>query len=297
MGPYLKLLRPPDWIKNVFVFAALGFGDRIWDAEADWLSLVAFAAFCMTASAGYIVNDILDRERDRQHPTKRDRPLASGAISLPTAIIMMVTLLVLATIICIALLPVKFWYVLVSYLVLTISYSLYFKHLMILDVLMIAVLFVLRALGGAFAINVPVSYWLLVCTFMLCMFIGFGKRRCEIVMLGEGKAKGSHRATLAHYTSDLLTHLLSTSAGIAIMTFLLYTLDRDTSTPFGEHKHRLVYTLPLVVYGIFRYAMLIGLGQATGPTELIVKDRPFQITVILWVAATALLLYADPAGL
>jgi len=253
--------------------------------------LLAFAAFCLTASAGYILNDIMDRDRDRMHPTKRNRPIARGAIRLSTATAMFVLLLTAAGIICVRWLPVNFWYVLASYLVLTVSYSFYLKQRMILDVLVIAVLFVLRALGGAYAIGVPVSYWLLICTFMLCMFLGFGKRRCEIRMIANEEDIRRHRPTLVRYTPDLLTHLLSTSAGIAIITFLLYTLDANSPSPFGERKQYLVYTLPLVVYGVFRFAMLSELGTATGPTELILRDRPFLGTLVLWSGLTAAILY------
>jgi len=291
MLDYLRVLRPADWVKNVFVFAALAFGKKIGESSADWLALLAFAAFCLTASAGYILNDIMDRDRDRMHPTKRNRPIARGAIRLSTATAMFVLLLTAAGIICVRWLPVNFWYVLASYLVLTVSYSFYLKQRMILDVLVIAVLFVLRALGGAYAIGVPVSYWLLICTFMLCMFLGFGKRRCEIRMIANEEDIRRHRPTLVRYTPDLLTHLLSTSAGIAIITFLLYTLDANSPSPFGERKQYLVYTLPLVVYGVFRFAMLSELGTATGPTELILRDRPFLGTLVLWSGLTAAILY------
>jgi len=290
MWTYLRLLRPADWVKNVFVFAALIFGNRIGNPAAVQLSLTAFAAFCLAASAGYVLNDIFDRNRDRLHPTKRNRPIASGEIKIPMAAIICVVLLAAAALMSLFL-PVKFRLTLVCYLALTTSYSVLLKHRMILDVLIIAVLFVLRAVAGAYAIDVTVSNWLLVCTFMLCLFLGFGKRRCEIAMISNTHAIRGHRRTLVRYTPNLLTHLLSTTGGIAIITFLLYTLDTTTPSPFGNHKQRLVYTLPLVVYGIFRYAMLIELGKATGPTDLIVRDPPVLATILLWVLSSAALLY------
>jgi len=293
MWTYVRLLRPADWVKNVFVFAALIFGGKIANPRAVELSLVAFAAFCLAASAGYILNDILDRGRDKLHPVKRFRPIASGAVTLGTAGAISIALLVAAAVVSCVFLPVKFRLTLGCYLALTISYSVFLKHRMILDVLIIAVLFVLRAVAGACAIDVTVSYWLLVCTFMLCLFLGFGKRRCEIAMIANTHAIRGHRRTLVRYTPNLLTNLLSTSGGIAIITFLLYTLDTTTPSPFGDHKQRLVYTLPLVVYGVFRYAMLIELGKATGPTDLIVRDPPFLMTILLWVLATAALLYGS----
>jgi 4-hydroxybenzoate polyprenyltransferase len=179
--------------------------------------------------------------------------------------------------------------VLLAYLGIALFYSMFLKHRVLLDVIIIAVLFVLRAVAGALAISVPISPWLLVCTFMLCLFMGFGKRRCEIAAISNAEGQAvNHRSVLDRYTPDLLNQLLSTSGGIAIVTFLLYTLD---TAPSPIHKQRLLYTLPLVVYGIYRYAMLVELGAATGPTELIIKDRPFLLTLALWVVTALIALY------
>ncbi len=294
MPPILETLRPPQWVKNVFVFAALAFGNRLLDPLAVELALLAFAAFCLASSAGYIVNDILDRQRDRLHPVKKDRPIASGRVGVPAALTTAAVLLAGVAGICAAMLPRPLWAAVGAYLALSLLYSLFLKHRMILDVIVIAVLFVLRAVGGAVAIGVQASPWLLICTFMLCMFLGFGKRRCEIAMLsgGGGDIRG-HRPLLERYSPTLLTHLLSTSGGIAILTFLLYTLDASHPSPFPQ-KHLLVYTLPLVVYGIFRYAMLIELGKAVGPTDLIIKDPPFLVAIGLWVLIAAAILYGVP---
>lgn len=290
MSAYLRLLRPTHWIKNSFVFAALAFGAKLNDPHAVALALAAFAAFCLASSAGYAYNDVRDCERDRHHPIKRNRPVASGEITPGAALTVMFALLGLAALISALFLPAGFGVTLGGYLILTITYSVALKNRMLLDVITIALLFVLRALGGALAISVTVSPWLLVCTFMLCLFLGFGKRRCEITMLQSDEAIRDHRQTLVRYTPDLLNQLLSTSGGIAIITFLLYTLDPHTTSPF-QHKSRLLYTLPLVVYGIYRYAMLIELGKAAGPTELILKDRAFLTTIILWVLVSILILY------
>ena len=294
MKPYLSLLRPAEWIKNIFVFAALGFGNRMGDREAVGLSLAAFVAFCLASSAGYIFNDIFDRERDRLHPTKKHRPLTSGAVSLPAAGVVIALLGFGVVVICATALAgqPRFWWSVGAYLLLTAAYSVVLKYRMILDVIVIAILFVLRALGGAVAIDVPVSPWLLVCTFMLCLFIGFGKRRCELVTLGNSDALRGHRPTLVRYTPDLLTHLLSTSGGIAIMTFVLYTLDTSWKSPLQQRRHNLVFTLPLVVYGIYRYAMLIELGKGSGPTDLLIKDLPFLMAIVLWVMCVIVILYA-----
>jgi decaprenyl-phosphate phosphoribosyltransferase len=295
MRHYLRLLRPADWIKNTFVFAALVFGKKVEDRAALALSVLAFAAFCLASSAGYVLNDILDRDRDRLHPTKKDRPIPSGAVSIRAAGIMVVVLVFLCVIVCRAALPPQFWLTIGAYVVLTWAYSLALKHRMLLDVIIIGVLFVLRAIGGAEAIGVPYSPWLVICTFMLCLFLGFGKRRCEIAMISNTHAMRGHRPILVRYTPDLLNHLLSTSAGITIITFLLYTLDTSSVSPFEAARHKLIYTLPLVVYGVYRYAMLVELGEVTGPTELMVKDVPFLLTVILWLLSALYILYVMPA--
>ncbi|MHC4443157.1 MAG: decaprenyl-phosphate phosphoribosyltransferase [Planctomycetota bacterium] len=291
MYAYLRLLRPAEWIKNTFVFAALIFGGMVKDVHAVRLSLLAFAAFCLVSSAGYILNDMVDANRDRLHPTKKNRPIASGAISRGTATVLIVILIAGAVVLCSACLEPGFCVVLSTYFVLTVSYTLFLKYRMILDVIVIAVLFVLRAIGGAYAIEVAVSPWMLACTFMLCLFLGFGKRRCEIAMIGNTHAIRGHRPTLVRYTPELLTHLLSTSGGLAIITFLLYTLDTSWSSPFGEDKQNLIYTLPIVVYGIYRYAMLIELGKATGPTDLLIQDPAFLVAVVLWVISSWYILY------
>jgi len=294
---YIRLLRPAEWIKNVFVFAALAFGNKLADPHARWLSILAFIVFCLASSAGYIFNDILDRERDRHHPIKKNRALASGDVRLETAAVIMSLLLVMAASISYLALPLRLVWTVSSYVALTLIYSVVLKHHMLVDVIAIAILFVLRAVGGAVAIQVTVSPWLLVCTFMLCLFMGFGKRRCEIATISNSDSIRGHRATLLRYTPDLLNQLLSTSGGITIITFLLYTLDKSTDSPFKDNKHQLLYTLPLVVYGIYRYAMLIELGKATGPTDLVIHDRPFLYTILLWAAAAVIILYRGlPAG-
>jgi len=292
---YVTLLRPPEWVKNVFVFAALLFGAKQGEPQAVGHAVLAFVAFCLASSAGYAFNDVLDRDRDRLHPVKRRRPVASGAVSTRAALAVSVVAATAAFLISAILLPPCFWCTIVGYWALTVLYSLVLKQTMILDVITISVLFVIRALAGALAVQVSVSPWLVVCTFMLCMFLGFGKRRCEIAMMSDTGNAANHRATLRGYTTDLLNHLLSSSGGMAIITFLLYTMDVSTPSPFP--KHQLLYTIPLVVYGIWRYAMLIETGTLTGPTDVIINDRPFLATVLLWCGlAGAIVLWGDRIG-
>ncbi len=290
---YIRLIRPAQWFKNVFVLAAICFGRKLGEPQAVEMILIAFVAFCLASSAGYIFNDILDRERDRLHPNKKDRPLPSGAISVSAAAVLSVLLTVASFAVCYPLRHTYFPYTIAAYLLLVLLYSLALKHRMLLDVITIAVLFVLRALGGALAIEVQVSPWLLICTFMLSLFLGFGKRRCEIAVIGNSDDLGAHRQTLPRYTPELLTHLLSTCGGIAVITFLLYTLDTSVHSPFGVHKQHLLFTLPLVIYGVFRYAMLIELGKGTGPTELLLNDRPLLATILLWTTASVIILHSE----
>ncbi|HPF39966.1 MAG TPA: decaprenyl-phosphate phosphoribosyltransferase [Phycisphaerae bacterium] len=286
----IRLLRPAQWIKNVFVLAALVFGVRPTSPNAvDALiaALEALAIFCMLSSSVYAFNDLMDYREDALHPTKKHRPVASGAISPTLAGIIAVAL---ATIGSFGALRIGAGFALtaVSYLLLNLFYSLAGKRMVLLDVIIIAIGFVLRALAGAQAINVPVSAWLVVCTFTLCLFLGFGKRRCELAVLEAGGKASKHRATLASYTPEILSQFLAVSGAMAVITFLLYTLDGSNPTP-----RTLVFTTPLVLFSIFRYALVITRGQLTGPTDVLIRDRPFLVTAVLWVVVTMLLIAFD----
>jgi decaprenyl-phosphate phosphoribosyltransferase len=285
----IQLTRPAQWVKNVFVFGALVFGARRSDPHAILLSCGAFGIFCLLSGAVYALNDMLDYREDALHPTKRHRPVASGRLSPATAGIISIFLTIVGLIAALQY-PRGFAVTACLYLVLNLAYSLRLKHQVLLDVIIIAIGFVLRALAGAQAIEVEVSAWLVVCTFTLCLFLGFGKRRCEIATLDNGHDAKAHRPTLEHYTPELLTHLLSVTGGIAVMTFLLYTLDPSTPSP-----HSLVFTTPLVFYAIFRYASVIELGQRTGPTDVLIKDRPFLLTAIAWTLITLGLIFYGSA--
>lgn len=283
---HVQLVRPAQWIKNVFVFAALGFSDARHDPGAFLRAFAAFLAFSLMSGAVYAFNDLRDYREDALHPTKRNRPVARGAISPVaaglTAIVLMIGGVVLA-----CRLPRGFLITSLAYLALNLVYSLGAKNVALLDVILISIGFVMRALGGAQAVAVEVSAWLVICTFTLCLFLGFGKRRCELAMLDEpGQAVG-HRPSLARYTPELLNQLLAVTGGIAVITFLLYTLDPHTAREFRP----LIYTTPLVFYAVFRYAMLIERGEHPGPTDILINDRPFMVTAILWLVLTALIVY------
>jgi decaprenyl-phosphate phosphoribosyltransferase len=281
MTAYLQLMRPAQWIKNLAVLAGPVFALRA-DAESLRSTGIIFAAFCLISSASYAINDLLDRSADALHPVKKNRPIARGAVGPVGAVVFAIILLAGGISLCVRYLPPSTTVSVSAYFVMILSYSLALKRRVILDVILIAVGFVLRATAGAEAIGVLVSPWLVVCTFTLCMFLGFGKRRCEIAQYETAEEAGEHRITLLRYTPELLNNLISISAGITIITFLLYTMDRDIPAPFP--KEHLVYTLPLVVYGIFRYAMLIESGERHGPMDIILHDRAFMGTVLAWGA-------------
>lgn len=298
---FLRLVRPPQWIKNIVVFAGPAAGLKLFTATGFWRTVLTFAAFCLAASAGYIVNDILDREADRSHPTKRQRPIATGRIPIPFAIALAITLWLLTFGLALTFLPKAVVLVLAMYVALTLSYSIFLKERVILDVILIAMGFVLRAMAGALAVDVPASEWLIVCVFTLCLFMGFGKRRCEIAMIGDANDIKQHRRILVRYTPDLLNHLITVSAGIAVITFLLYTLDTSGAHPSVFPKQHLFYTLPFVIYGVFRFAMLTELGLYTGPTEIVLKDRAMLLTITLWTICAFVVAYQSlifgPEGL
>lgn len=291
---YLRLMRPHQWIKNVFVLAGVVFGRKLHEPEAVLTALLGFLAVSLISSTVYIINDIRDREEDRQHPRKRTRPLASGAARVPVAAALAVVL-GLAGLVGSFLLGPAFFLVVLGYLIMQSAYTLRLKRVVLLDVILIAVGFVLRAVAGAVLVHVEISIWLVLCTFTLCLFMGFSKRACELKVLsavGGGQA-GNHRITLTRYTPDLLNHMTTVSAGIAIISFMLYVTDDVTIAKFGTNY--LAYTLPLVVYAIFRFALLVEEGRVDGPTDVLLRDRPFQIALILWAGAALLIIYQGPA--
>ncbi len=279
MPSYLRLMRPQEWVKNVIVLAGPVFALRVLEPAVA----VAFIAFCLVSSASYVINDIVDREADRSHPTKRYRPIASGEVSVLSASTLAVFLLAAAVAIGYLFLPLSVLEAVFGYFLLIVAYSFALKRRPILDVIVIAIGFVLRAVAGAKAVELYVSPWLLVCTFTLCMFLGFGKRRCEVAALGNTDRALAHRPTLVRYTPELLNHLTSVSAGIAVVTFLLYTMDSSLAIRPPFTKEYLVYTLPLVVYALFRYAMLIESGKFSGPTQIMLTDRGLLLTGLVWV--------------
>lgn len=290
---YIDLLRPTHWVKNVVVLAGPAAGLKLFSPVSAAQAFVAFAAFCLIASATYAINDVLDRVADARHPTKRNRPVARGAIRPIVAVGMGCCLVAAAVALTTLYLTASVTIVLLLYFGMTLAYSVALKRQVILDVIIVATGFVLRAWAGSLAVGVPTSEWLAACVFTLCLFMGFGKRRCELAQIGNLDVAGQHRPTLLRYTPDLLQHLITVSAGIALITFLLYTLDTGSHpTPF--HKEHLFYTLPLVVYGVFRYAMLTELGTFGGPMDIVLKDRAVLATIVVWTVIAMVIAYEMP---
>jgi 4-hydroxybenzoate polyprenyltransferase len=280
-------MRPRQWTKNLFVFPAIVFAQRLSDEGAVVWTLAAFIIFCFLSSSVYIVNDIADAEQDRRHPTKRNRPVASGR--LPVAIALPFSMLLAAFSIALAFaINRQFVLYAAAYLGLNLLYSFSLKHIVILDVLMVAIFFVLRAVAGAAAINAYISHWLLICTFLLALFIALSKRRHELVLLENNAA--SHRASLTEYSPYLLDQMIAVVTASTVMGYTLYTVDQDTVMKFGTDH--LVYTVPFVVFGIFRYLYLIHQkGEGGDPDRIVVSDRPFLINFLLWAAVVVFAVY------
>jgi len=280
----IRLARPGHWVKNIIVLFPVVFARRTLDYGAWRDAALAAAAFCLAASSVYIFNDIRDSETDRLHPRKKDRPLASGQVGAGAAIVEALCLLAAAAAVayCVNRLVLA---VVTMYVLLQLAYTLLLKHKVIVDVICIALGFVLRAAAGAIAIKEEVSPWLIVCTFTLCLFMGFCKRCNELVTLGRRDEATGHRKALAAYSSELLTHLITLSAGVAVVAFLLYASSPRTVNVNHFGTNYLMYTLPIVIYGVTRFAMLSMKGCYADPTDLFFRDRPFQLTVVIWFAA------------
>lgn len=282
----LKTMRPKQWVKNVVVYAPLVFDGKLFDPLLLLRTTVAFALFCLISSAVYLINDLADIEKDRLHPKKRFRPLAAGELSPRVAV-------VAAAVLIVAFIPLALWLdsgfflILYGYLVLMIAYSFYLKNLVIIDVLVLAAGFVLRVAGGVAVVHVErFSPWLYLCITVGALFLGFGKRRHELVLLENGA--GSHRAILAEYTVPLLDQLIGLVTSTLVVFYSLYTF----SAVNLPANHGMMLTIPFVLYGLFRYLYLIHVKKLGGaPDELVFRDKPMFITGVLWVLAVVTVLY------
>jgi 4-hydroxybenzoate polyprenyltransferase len=280
-------LRPAQWAKNLLVFAGILFGHRLLEPVAIVESLAAFVIFCALSGAVYLVNDIADRESDRLHPLKAVRPIASGALRVPTAAIAAAVLAAGAVIASIAL-GWTFTLVAVAYLGLQVLYSGPLKQIVILDVLTIAVGFVLRAAAGAAAVHVEFSHWLLVCTLLLALFIALAKRRHEIVLLADEAT--SHRRILGEYSAYLLDQMIGVVTASTLIAYIFYTVSPETQEKFGTPW--LGLTIPFPLYGIFRYLYLVHKREGGGsPADLLLADRPLLVCVALWALVVTAIIY------
>ena len=292
MPSLVRTLRPEQWTKNLIVFAALLFGQKLLDPEAVTRTLAAFVVFCVLSGVVYLVNDLFDQDADRRHPTKRFRPIASGELSAGVAVTWAIVL-GSAALGAAAWLGLVFALVAAAYLLLFVLYSRWLKHVVIVDVMSIAIGFVLRTVAGALVIGVPVSDWLLVCTVLLALFLGLSKRRHELTLLADSAA--GHRRILDDYNPYLLDQMISVVTASTLMAYIIYCTSQDTIERFGTRN--LVLTVPLPIYGILRYLYLVHRRDGGGnPSELLITDRPLLICVALWGLVTTLVIYR-PRGL
>jgi 4-hydroxybenzoate polyprenyltransferase len=281
----LKELRPKQWTKNVIVFAGLVFANKLDDPQAVGLAAAAFVIFCLLSSVVYIINDMLDVEADRLHPKKRFRPIAAGEITMGQARVVVGVLLLLTLPPAFLLNPV-FGLVAAIYFISNLAYSMRLKHVVILDVFLIAAGFVLRAIAGAVVIRVEISPWFLLCTTLAALFLALTKRRHELVLLSNDA--GSHRRILEEYSTPLLEEMVAVVTSSTVMAYALYTF----FAPNLPSNHAMMWTIPFVLYAIFRYLYLVYRKDLTGsPEEALLKDAPLLTCIILWGLVSVAILY------
>jgi 4-hydroxybenzoate polyprenyltransferase len=280
-------MRPKQWIKNGFVFTALIFSKNIFIPEMTLRVTAAFFAFCLISGVVYIVNDVFDLERDRIHPTKKERPIASGRLSVLAA-------LYSATVLFISTLVVAFYsspplcVMLLLYFLLNVAYSKKLKEIVLIDVFSIAAGFVIRVFSGAIVINVFISSWLVICTILLALFLAFSKRRHEILVLE--RLAVDHRKILSEYSTPFLDQMISVVTASTVVSYALYTMSEETVAKFNTQK--LIFTVPFVLYGIFRYLYLVHQKDGGGnPTIHLLTDIPLILNILLWILVASIIIY------
>lgn len=283
----LKSMRPQQWIKNFFIFAALVFSQNFLDFSLILKTVLAFIIFCLLSGSLYILNDLKDLEEDRLHPIKSRRPLASGRLRKSSAILSFFIFSILGLLLA-ANLNLEFLIIAGVFFVIQVAYSFYLKHVVILDVFIIAASFFIRVVAGALAIEVDISHWLLICTTLLALFLAMSKRRHELLLLEENAI--NHRSILREYNPYLLDQMISVVTASIVVAYCLYTVSEETVTKFGTTK--LLYTVPFVLYGIFRYLYLVHQKSEGGsPEVLVIQDKPLLIDIFLWIVSLGIILY------
>lgn len=277
----IRLMRPKQWVKNLFVFTGLLFSHTWSDAELVVRVLAAAVGFSLISSCIYVINDLADREADRRHPVKRNRPLASGAVSSGSALVLAALLAIAGALLGAYASSTVLW-LLVAYAVMNIGYSAGLKQIVILDVFIIAAGFMLRILAGTLGVGIPPSQWLLLTGLLITLFLGFAKRRAELQAAGEEGA--AQRKVLEQYGPELLDHMITVAAAGVVMSYSLYTMSAET---VARHGGNLIYTVPFVLYGIFRYIYLLHHRQrGEDPAGELLLDPHMALTFIAWLAIT-----------
>lgn len=276
------LMRPKQWIKNTFVLAAVIFSHQAFNPMYIIKSIFAFLIFCLASSTIYILNDLIDVDKDKLHPKKKYRPIASGSISRREGIVLLTVLVPLVFVISFKM-DILLGYIILCYSLNNIIYSFIVKNVVILDVMSIAVGFLLRVVAGAIVIRVNISPWILLCTFLLALFLGFSKRRNELVILQE--RADSHRKILEEYSLEFIDQMLGIVTACTVMAYSLYTF-------FAYETYYMMATIPFVLYGIFRYQYIIYMKNEGGsPEETLFKDIPLFLDVLLWIITSAIVIY------
>ncbi len=283
----IQSMRPKQWVKNLIVFAALIFSENLTEWTMVLRTIVGFCAFCLVSGAVYIINDILDREQDRVHPKKRYRPIASGQLPIFPAILATVISLIVGGVLSFYL-DWRFGLVIVFYFLLQLAYSIVLKKIVVLDVMVVAAGFALRAIAGSYIISVQISPWLFVCAILLALFIALAKRRHELLFLEGGGI--SHRSVLGKYSETLLDQMIAVATSATVIAYSLYTIVPETVQKFGTNH--LMLTVPFVLYGIYRYLYLVYCQEEGGvPEKVLFTDLPLIIDVLLWLASVVAVVY------
>lgn len=283
-----RSMRPKQWTKNLILFAPLIFSQNITNQPLLLKSLMSCIIFCLLSGCVYILNDLIDLKQDKFHPIKCKRPLASGMLKPVFAVTALVVFLILTIALAILFINTPFSLVMASYLLMQVAYSIVLKHIVIIDVFTIAAGFLLRVIAGALAIDVTFSHWLFICTILLALFLALSKRRNEIILLDDKAV--SHRKILFEYSADLLDQMISIVSTATVIAYILYTVAPETVNKFNTDN--LKYTVPFVLYGIFRYLYLMHQKNEGGsPEKVLLNDRPILLTVILYCLTVCFVLY------